>query len=222
MPSATEILAGLTRIANEAVVVAMFWHLLVAASIVALWAGVRPSQRLASVLLSLPLASVAVLALVFDNPFNGAVLAFGAVGLALLAAVTPPSPPVALASTWSAWLGVGLVAFGWAYPHFLEGYPSIAYAYAAPLGVLPCPTLSLAVGAALAGGGLAGGWWRVALAVLASFYGLFGVIRLGVWIDGALLLGAAALVAQHRRASRELSTADRAGQWLARRQHRQI
>jgi hypothetical protein len=40
-----------------------------------------------------------------------------------------------------------LMVFGWTYPHFLERNPWTAYLYAAPMGLLPCPTLATVIGA---------------------------------------------------------------------------
>lgn len=39
-----------------------------------------------------------------------------------------------------------LVVFGWTYPHFVSTHSWIEYAYAAPLGLIPCPTLSVVIG----------------------------------------------------------------------------
>jgi hypothetical protein len=51
-------------------------------------------------------------------------------------------------------IGVSMIAFGWLYPHFLESHPATTYLFAAPTGVIPCPTLSLVIGFALLSGGL--------------------------------------------------------------------
>jgi hypothetical protein len=59
------------------------------------------------------------------------------------------------------------------------------------------------VGVALLGGGLVGGGWRILLIALGTLYGLFGVLRLGVFIDLLLLAGALALAAQHWQGTRQ-------------------
>jgi hypothetical protein len=69
------------------------------------------------------------------------------------------------------------------------------YLYAAPTGVVPCPSLSLVVGFALLSGGLGSRAWSLALAIAGLFYGLFGVARLGVRLDIVLVGGSAALLA---------------------------
>jgi hypothetical protein len=86
-----------------------------------------------------------------------------------------------------------LVAFGWIYPHFLETGTWTAYLYAAPLGLIPCPTLSAVAGAAIILDGLGSRGWPMTLAVGGAFYGLFGWLRFGVTIDLALLARAALL-----------------------------
>ena len=197
MPHATEILDGLSVIANQASGIAVTWHVVIAMSLVALAVGWRPSQRTARLLMGVPLASVACVAIVFNNPFNG--LVFGASALALTAiAMGGDRRLVSRGSAWARAVGVTAIAFGWVYPHFLQG-DATAYLYAAPVGLVPCPTLAVAVGFALVGNGLGSRVWSCTLAGLGLFYGLFGVLRLGVLLDIGLVGGAVALVAVVRR-----------------------
>ena len=90
-------------------------------------------------------------------------------------------------------LGAGLVVFGWAYPHFLHA-PAWAFLYAAPFGLIPCPTLSVVSGCSLAFAGFRSRAWSVAVGSLCAFYGAFGAFRMGVVIDLVLLAGALALL----------------------------
>lgn len=203
MPSPAEILANLAAIANRAIAVAVAWHLVSAVVVVALQMRWRPSNRVAAALLGLPLLSVSIMAWLFANPFNGAVFALAALGAVALAA-RGNTQPVQLGSRSSVAAGLALFVFAWVYPHFLVDASPVAYLYAAPLGVIPCPTLALVVAAALVGRGLVGGAWCIALASLAAFYALFGMIRLGVALDVGLLIGASALFAQ--RAQRRGAT----------------
>ncbi len=193
MPSADKILAGLEQIANDAWLGAMAWHGLVALAAIALLLGWRPSRRLAAVLLVAPLASVSALAWIFGNPFNGA--SFAVLAAALLAfARKAAAQPVARAPAWATIAGVAMLAFGWVYPHFLAASTPVAYVYAAPLGLIPCPTLSAVIGFALLGGGLGALNWSLTLAGAGVFYAIFGVVRLGVSLDLPLLGGAVALI----------------------------
>lgn len=194
MPTPADILAGLTSIANQAIALAVLWHLALAALLIALAAHWRPTIRLATALLALPLASVAVLAIAFGNPFNGAIFALGAIVLAALAlrGRERVGRRATVERGWPAVVGLALIAYAWVYPHFLEELPAAAYLIASPVGLVPCPSLAAAIGLALLLGGIdrpvAG-----LLAGLGAFYGVFGALRLGVWLDLGLIVGAAAL-----------------------------
>lgn len=196
MPTPGEILLGLRSITNQAAWLSVLWHVVAAIAIAAVLAGFRPKRRTAAASLSVPLASVSIAAFAFDNPFNGAVFAVLAIVLAGLA-LGASTATVTAGSRWAVVLGSLLIAFGWVYPHFLENAPWFAYPYRAPLGAIPCPTLSAVVGAALIGDGVGASRWRLTLAVAALFYSVFGMLRLGVVIDAVLLLGAIGLVGQH-------------------------
>ena len=106
--------------------------------------------------------------------------------------------PVSRGPHWTRGTGVALIAFGWVYPHFLEG-PAVAYLYASPVGLVPCPTLAMGVGFALLGNGLGSRVWGLTLATVGLFYGLFGVLHLAVFLDIALVAGAMALIAAEFR-----------------------
>lgn len=196
MPPAKSILDGLTQVATGAVEISIGWHLAVALAVAAFLLGVRPQKRFAATALSAPLVSVGLLALLYGNPFNGAVFSFLAIALAALA-LRAPRGPIALGSTWSAVLGSSLIAFALVYPHFLDGAPWFKYFYAAPLGTIPCPTLSLVVGTTLIADGFGLRAWRILVATAACFYSLFGAVRLGVLIDIVLFGGAIGILAQY-------------------------
>lgn len=85
-----------------------------------------------------------------------------------------------------------MIGFGWVYPHFLDNAALVEYLYAAPTGLIPCPTLSIVIGFTLILGGLRSRAWCLVLTIVGLFYGVFGAARLGVKIDGVLLLGALA------------------------------
>jgi hypothetical protein len=196
MPSATEILDGLSAIANQATGIAVAWHIIIGTALAALASGWRPSQRTARLLTGTPLVSVAALAFAFGNPFNGWVFAVSVLALTGLA-MNRDRRPVSRGSAWTGRIGVAMVAFGWLYPHFLEGQPT-AYLYASPVGLVPCPTLAAAIGFVLLGGGLGSRIWSLTLVAVGLFYGLFGVLRLGVFLDIGLVGGAVALAASFR------------------------
>ncbi|HSK00211.1 MAG TPA: hypothetical protein VK932_03180 [Kofleriaceae bacterium] len=203
MPSADEILAGLTAIANQALGIAIAWHVVLTLAIIALAAGWRPSERMARVLLSLPLGSVAVIAFAFGNPFNGLMFSIGAAALVALGWRGRATRAVARGRWVTSAVGVASIAFGWLYPHFLETHP-LAYLYAAPVGLVPCPTLAIAIGFALLGGGLGARAWSLTLAALGLAYALFGALRLGVYLDLGLMAGAGVLALDQLRSDRPL------------------
>jgi hypothetical protein len=194
MPTPDQILQGLAAIANGRMILAVFWHLILAVVIIAALAGWRPIKRSGATALAVPLFSVSLLAWLYGNPFNGTVfLLFGA-ALAAVGMRRPASrvePPPA----WALVIGPALVIFGWAYPHFLVGGSRLRYLYEAPTGLIPCPTLSVLVGLTLLAAGFSSRTFSLCLGILGVFYGLFGAFRLGVRIDLVLLAGAIGLVA---------------------------
>lgn len=189
MPTPEEILFGLGTIANDWQLLALLWHGYFGVLIVGLLFGVRPSVRVAGILLALPFLSVSALAWVSGNPFNG--LFFVVAGIALLfISARLPLRVVRIAPIWLLVLGALIVGFGWVYPHFLEDTAPVVYLYAAPTGLIPCPTVSIVIGFTLVLDGLESRAWCLTLAVVGLFYGAFGAARLGVTIDWVLFASA--------------------------------
>lgn len=188
MPASQQILSGLAEIANSWRALAIVWHVYFAVLALGLILGARPSKCMAGILLGLPLFSVSALAWAAANPFNGTF--FGISGSALIAAsVRLPRDPVQTASAWVVIMGAFMFIFGWMYPHFFDTSSWVSYLYAAPVGLVPCPTLSVVVGLSLALGGLGSRAWSLVLSVTGMFYGVFGALHLGVTIDWVLFLG---------------------------------
>jgi hypothetical protein len=193
MPSADAILTHLTLATNGAAALAIGWHLVGAIAVAALLLGWRPSKWAAGVLLTAPITSAAAVAFFFGNPFNGVVLT--ALSSVLLVLTTRfEDGRVARGSAGATGAGILMIAFGAWYPHFLETRTIVAYLYAAPTGVVPCPTLAVVIGVALVANGLGGRVWALTLAAAGLFYGVFGAVRLGVRLDLALVAGAVALL----------------------------
>lgn len=194
MPATQQILHGLTIIANQWLWLAVAWHVCFAVLVVILMLGVRPSARVLGVLLGLPLFSVSTLAWVTGNPFNGTFFAMAGVA-AMTVAIRAPERNVRPSVRWAVIMGALLLSFGWVYPHFLATGSFLTYLYAAPLGLIPCPTLSAVIGLGLVFGGLASRAWSLIMGVTGAFYGIFGAVRLGVSLDWVLMAGSVALVA---------------------------
>jgi len=192
MPSPSAILDGLTAISNHWRGVAVGWHVVAGACVIGIVFGWRPTERLLAVLITLPLVSVSVLAWSAGNAFNGVI--FAALALALFRQVPRLRPHrIRFDSSWQMLPGATMTAFGWVYPHFLKTDSWAAYAYAAPLGLVPCATLSAAIGIAWMVAPLRSGAWAAMLASAGLLYGLLGVVYLNVIIDLVLLGGALAL-----------------------------
>jgi len=192
MPSPEAILSLAATTANEYRMLAIGWHVFLGAILVALLAGWRPSNRFAGYVLVAPLLSVSALAWASGNPFNGTT--FAALGLLLIGVARRLSEqPVDIATLPLLLPGMLLIAFGWTYPHFLNADHWTAYIYAAPFGLLPCPTLSAVIGVTLVLGTLRSTAWSMTLALAGFVYGAIGVSALGVSLDYGLLAGATLL-----------------------------
>lgn len=190
------ILESAATIANQWRALAALWHLAVAALILAAWRR-RVDARITAALLSLLPFSVAAMAAWSGNPFNTTV--FVALGLVMLALAGTTIPAdVTVATGWDAAAGVTLCAFGWIYPHFLDG-PAWQYAYAAPLGLLPCPTLAFLLGVSLLRRNFDSKIWAILIGSVGLLYGVIGVFVLDVRIDWFLIAGAVALFAREKR-----------------------
>ena len=191
MPNPLAVRAVSQWIANDAFALAVVWHAFVAAGAIAVLRG-RVSERTAGQMLTVLLASVSGVSFAFRSPFNGVVCGALAIVLALVARGMS-SADVRPGSTWNAAAGIALMALGWAYPEFGGG--RLAFLYAAPLGLLPCPTLAMLVGATFFFDGLGSRAWSLIVAAAGLFYGVVGVAWLQVRVDVVLAAGALALAA---------------------------
>jgi hypothetical protein len=192
MPSSQMILENLTTVANQWQAVAIAWHVLLGVFLVALVSGWRPQKYLAGIMLVLPLVSVSLVAWQSGNPFNG--IGFATIALTLLGlAARLPADRITIASPVVASLGATLIGFGWIYPHFIETRSWWQYLYAAPFGLVPCPTLATVIGLVLVVGALGSRASAAVLAAAGICYGAFGMVRLGVTIDVVLVAGSIVL-----------------------------
>ena len=195
MPDSAEILKGLASISNDMVVLAIAWHVLVTFAVIGLIFGWRPTKKIGASLLAIPLLSVGILAWVYKNPFNGIVFLLFGIILAIIG-LRLPNESTQKAPVWGLIIGVLMILFGWIYPHFLEDGIWLNYLYAAPTGLIPCPTLSFTIGFAMLANGFSSRVWSIVMVIMGVFYSLFGAIRLGVHIDFILLAGALLLLIQ--------------------------
>jgi hypothetical protein len=195
MPEAEEILASLERITNGATAVAIAWHVVLFVTFAAIVAGFRPSRRALAWMSLLPVLSVSAVAHWYEARFNGFVFV---VLTAVLAFSIPrgKDEKIRRGPPWAVVLGSAMIAFAWTYPHFLDASRSpFAYLYAAPVGLIPCPTLSLVIGVTLVTGASTGTRGAIVLAAAGLFYGFVGLVKLNVEIDAVLVAGALGLLA---------------------------
>ena len=193
MPSPAEIVRLLHVQANGLAWLAIAWHAVILVGVIAVTAGWRPSSRTGIFLLVTPALSVSAAAFAYVNPFNG--ISFGLLAVVLMiSGATQRSRPFEAGPGWAIVLGVALVLYGWCYPAFI-GVPWYRTLYAAPAGVVPCPTLAVASGVALVAGGFGSRAIPAVLTPWTVFYAVFGIFRLGVVLDAGLLVASVGLVA---------------------------
>jgi hypothetical protein len=192
MPSAEEILAGLTGIAKDYSIIAILWHLVFLVFIILLIIGKRPPKKYTAVFLTLPFISVGIMALLSGNPFNAIV--FFALSLVLiLYSLKLPDEKIEVNLNFPGIMGMVMIAFGWVYPHFVESTTPLKYLYASPLGLILCPTLSLVIGFTLLFRGYNSRRLTLVLTIMGLYYGLTGLFNLKVYLDAGLVIGAIVL-----------------------------
>lgn len=194
MPSPDALLTALTAIANDWRWLAIAWHLLFGALFLALLGGWRPQGRLLGHVLVAPVLSVSLVAWLSGNPFNGTMFALLAAALLWSVERFDNTAVTFVRSAWVA-AGIGSILFGWIYPHFVRAESWVTYPYASPFGILPCPTLTVAIGLTLILRHVSSTSWQMALVIAGLFYGVIGVFRLGVALDWGLLVASATLAA---------------------------
>ena len=208
MPAAQTILDATRQLANDWLSIALGWHVLFSIAALVLLMGWRPRRRQLAALTLLPFLSVMILAWRSGNAFTA--LVFLAAATALIAvAARFGDEPAARGQRADVVIGALLIGLGWAYPHFLDGGSWTRYLYEAPLGVVPCATLSFAAGVSIASGGFQSHGWSLIMAAITGYYGVIGVFVLGVPIDAALVAAALILAARARHFHAEDSATPR-------------
>jgi len=139
------------------------------------------------------LLSVGINAMLVSNPFNAIMFALAAL---IFGIIYLKFKPVQTGMKWDlvSVAGLVMVLFGFVYPHFLENADFLKYLYASPLGLIPCPSLSVFIGITLLFHGFHSKKWMLSAALIGLFYGIFGVLRLKVYLDVGLIAGALLLL----------------------------
>jgi hypothetical protein len=189
MPTPEEILNGLALAANKFMFLSIFWHIAVILFLAFLIAGKRPSNKAVAIGLIALLLSVAFVAMMVYNPFN-AIMFLLATVLFIFITWKLPKADILVKLDFISIIGLAMIAFGFVYPHFLENAGFLNYLYSSPLGLIPCPTLSMIIGFTLLFHGFHSKKWMLSLALIGIFYGIFGVFRLKVYLDIVLIAGA--------------------------------
>jgi uncharacterized membrane protein len=134
------------------------------------------------------LFTVAAFAWLSGNPFNGSLFAIMAI-LILVFGLKSSLQPIGLSQLPFVIIGIMMIIFGLVYPHFIETNSIFRYLYASPVGLIPCPTLSILIGFVLLFNGFGSQSIILAFIVAGLFYGFFGAFKLGVYLDLFLILG---------------------------------
>jgi hypothetical protein len=189
MPTPEEILSGLALAANKYMGFSIAWHILVLIFTFLLLSGKKMNLKHISSGMGVLLLSVGFVAYLVSNPFNAVMFALAAVIFGIFNMKFKPLP---VSFKWDIVSSIGflMLIFGFVYPHFLVNVPLYKYFYASPLGLIPCPTLSAFIGLTLMLHGSLPKKWMFVAALLGLFYGIFGVLRLKVYLDVVLLAGA--------------------------------
>lgn len=194
MPTPEQILGNLAYEATSARGIALLWHLAAVIGLTVLYASRwKPRTFVAQMLAVAPLVTVSALAGSFNLGFN-AVVVGGVAFTLIVVGARGDERPLSSGPLWSVLLGLGAVSYALVYPHFvpIEGFPDLWFT---PLGVVPCPSFALVIGAGLLAGGFGSRAWSLIAGGAGLFYALFGMLVLHVWLDAGLLVAAGALVA---------------------------
>lgn len=196
MPNQEDILNGLQIIVNNYSTFAIIWHIifyLLLAAIVFIW---QPSNRTLALIICLSVIPVATFAWLSGNHFNGILFTVLAI-LTFIFGLKASSDAIIASQITFVVIGILMIAFGLIYPHFISADSFLKYFYASPAGLIPCPTLSIIIGLLLVYNGLSSQPITLALIVFGLFYGIFGTLKLGVYIDLFLVFGTLSLLVKY-------------------------
>lgn len=196
MPKTEEILNGLQKIVSDYPTIAIIWHVIFFALIAALISRCLPTNRLFGLLICIPIISVAILAFLSGNPFNGILFLILTV-LIIIFGIRASGQPVQTSQIVFMVIGILMIIFGLVYPHFVITDSVLKYLYESPVGLIPCPTLSILIGFLLVYNGFGSHSLTLTFIIFGLFYGLFGVLKLAVYLDIFLVFGTITLLVKY-------------------------
>ncbi len=146
--------------------------------------------------LPVPLLSVAVFAWLSGNPFNGILFSLMTV-LIFVFGFKVSNQPITISQVPFMVVGIMMIVFGLVYPHFISADSFLKYLYASPVGLIPCPTLSILMGFLLLYNGFGSQSITLTFIIFGLFYGIFGVLKLAVYLDIFLVFGTISLLVKY-------------------------
>ncbi|MCK7460673.1 MAG: hypothetical protein MZU84_00590 [Sphingobacterium sp.] len=182
MPKTDEILNGLQKIVNDYSLVAIIWHLVFYALLAALLFKWLPTNRDIRTADLYPCAFGCHTGFHVGESVQRDAFSILAV-LGVIFGLKATGQPVQTSQLVFMIIGILMIVFGLVYPHFIDAGSIVKYLYASPAGLIPCPTLSVIIGFLLLYNGFGSQSITLTLIVFGLFYGIFGVLRLGVYLD---------------------------------------
>jgi uncharacterized membrane protein HdeD (DUF308 family) len=130
------------------------------------------------------------------NPFNGILFSILTV-LIIIFGLRASGQPVQTSQIIFMVIGIMMIIFGLVYPHFVNTDSVFKSLYASPVGLIPCPTLSILIGFLLLYNGFGSQSLTLTFIIFGLFYGLFGVLKLAVYLDIFLVFGTITLLVKY-------------------------
>jgi hypothetical protein len=187
MVSPEQICLGLQSIAEDFQWLGIIQHILLITMVILLWKFRKRVGRFVSLYITLTFAIVSFLAIYCtENPFTGIV--FGISAVLGLWEVFSPKMDYSLSHTLRIQVIIAVVAgfLGFWYPHFIDD--KLLALIASPYGLIPCPTLIVGLSIFIVVYPFTNKVWHWWLTLIGLYYGIFGVIRLKVNLDLALVI----------------------------------
>jgi hypothetical protein len=188
MPTANEILLSLQFLANKYVEMSIAWHVIIVFVIILAIYNKKINTKLYLGICGFLFLSVSLMAAIVMNPFNFLFFLLLAIVFLRKSLLQVHSHLHFKRQTVSKVFAYLLILSGLIYPHFL-GPEILVYFMAAPVGIIPCPTLLVTSGLTLLFTipDIKLNYFLIPANV---FYGAIGVFFLAVTLDIILLLAA--------------------------------